>query len=285
MIAQADYETLRTVLLANSGHYLEDGKEYLVERRLESLAGSLGFRDLGALVACLRNTTDRSVTKLVCEAMTTNESLFFRDERPFDLMKERLLPEILERRHASRSLRIWSAASSTGQEAYSLAMLLADYYPALTGWNIEILGTDYASKVVERAREGVFNHFEVRRGLPVQLLIKHFDQKDAGNWKVKEPIRRMVTFREHNLMDGFRHLGTFDIVFCRNVLIYFHDHGKRDVLERMAQVVAPDGYLFLGAAETALGVTGAWRTVPGVGTTLFQRSGTGAAIGDRLATA
>lgn len=285
MIARADYETLRTVLLANSGHHLEDGKEYLVERRLESVAGSLGFRDLAGLIAHVRNTSDRNVTKLVCEAMTTNESLFFRDGRPFDLVKERILPEILERRHSSRRLRIWSAASSTGQEAYSLAMLLADYRPALTGWNIEILGTDYSSQVVHRARAGLFNHFEVQRGLPIQLLIKHFEQKDGNNWQIKAPIRRMVTFREQNLMDAFRHLGTFDIVFCRNVLIYFHDQGKRDVLERLAQVVAPDGYLFLGSAETALGVTGAWRTVPGASTTLFQPTVVESGIGDRRATA
>ena len=285
MIARADYETLKKVLLANSGHHLEEGKEYLVERRLESVAGSFGFRDLAGLVGHLRNTSDPRVTKLVCEAMTTNESLFFRDGRPFDLMKERLIPELIERRRASRRLRIWSAACSTGQEPYSLAMLLADYRPALTGWTIEILGTDYASKVLERARAGVFNHFEVQRGLPIQLLIKHFDQLDGNNWRVKEPIRRMVGFREQNLVEPFRHLGTFDLVFCRNVLIYFHEQGKRDVLERMAQVVAPDGYLFLGSAETALGVTGAWKTVPGVSTTLFQRVAVESSFGDRRATA
>ena len=285
MIARADYETLRAVLLANSGHHLEDGKEYLVERRLESVAGSLGFRDLTGLVGHLRNTADPRVTKLVCEAMTTNESLFFRDGRPFDVLKERILPEILERRQSSRRLRIWSAACSTGQEPYSLAMLLADYRPSLAGWTLEILGTDYSPKVIERAREGLFNHFEVQRGLPIQLLIKHFDQKDGNNWRVKEPIRRMVGFREQNLMDPFRHLGMFDIVFCRNVLIYFHEHGKRDVLERMAPVVAPDGYLFLGSAETALGVTSTWRPVVGAATTLFQRAPADAMIGDRRATA
>ena len=285
MIARADYETLRKVLLANSGHHLEDGKEYLVERRLDSVAGSLGFRDLAGLVSHLGNTNDARVTKLVCEAMTTNESLFFRDGRPFDLMRERLLPELIERRHSSRRLRIWSAASSTGQEAYSLAMLLADYRPALAGWTIEILGTDYTSKVVQRARAGLFNHFEVQRGLPIHLLIKHFEQKDGNTWQVKDPIRRMVTFREQNLMEPFRHLGAFDVVFCRNVLIYFHDHGKRDVLERMSQVVAPDGYLFLGSAETALGVTGAWRSVTGAGTTLFRRASADSGFDDRRATA
>lgn len=285
MIARADYETLRKVLLANSGHHLEDGKEYLVERRLESVAGSFGFRDLAGLVGQLRNTSDPRVTKLVCEAMTTNESLFFRDGRPFDLLRERILPELIERRQASRRLRIWSAACSTGQEPYSLAMLLADYQPALSGWTIEILGTDYSPKVLDRARDGTFNHFEVQRGLPIQMLIKHFDQQDGNNWRAKDKIRRMVTFREQNLMESFRHLGTFDIVFCRNVLIYFHEQGKRDVLERMAQVVAPDGYLFLGSAETALGVTGAWRSVVGASTTLFQRVDAESAFGDRRATA
>lgn len=271
MIARADYDTLKEVLLANSGHHLGEGKEYLVERRLESVAGSLGFPDLTALVRHVRLTRDPKVVKLVCEAMTTNESLFFRDGRPFDLMKERILPDLIEKRRATRRLRIWSAACSTGQEAYSLAMLLAEY-PGLSGWTVEILGTDYSPKVVDRAREGVFNHFEVQRGLPIQMLIKYFEQGENNSWRIKENLRRTVTFREGNLLQSFRTLGTFDVVFCRNVLIYFDDAGKRGVLERMADVIPPDGYLFLGASETALGLSDLWSVVQGASTTLFQRS-------------
>jgi chemotaxis protein methyltransferase CheR len=271
MITRLDYEALKEILRANSGHALGEGKEYLVERRLDPIAGSLGFPDLTSLVRHVRLTRDPKVVKLVCEAMTTNESLFFRDGRPFELMKERILPDLVERRRVHRRLRIWSAACSTGQEAYSLAMLLAEY-PALAGWEVEIVGTDYSPRVVERARDGAFNHFEVQRGLPIQYLVKYFDQAESNGWRVKDVLRRRVVFREANLLEPFRQLGTFDVVFCRNVLIYFDDGGKRDVLERMATVVPEDGYLFLGASETALGVSDRWSVVTGSGTTLFQRA-------------
>ncbi|NJD18362.1 MAG: protein-glutamate O-methyltransferase CheR [Gemmatimonadetes bacterium] len=271
MISGADYQALREILLANSGHHLGEGKEYLVERRLEAVAGSLGFPDLAALVRHMRLTRDPKVVKLACEAMTTNESLFFRDGRPFELMKERILPDLMARKRASRRLRIWSAACSTGQEAYSLAILVAEY-PALAGWTVEILGTDYSPKVVERAREGVFNHFEAQRGLSIQLLIKHFEQQEGNSWRVKDSLRRNLTFLEGNLLEPFRHLGSFDIVFCRNVLIYFDDVRKKSVLDRLEQVVAPDGYLILGASETVLGISSHWQVVPGAGTTLFQKS-------------
>lgn len=271
MIAPAEYQILKEILLANSGHHLGEGKEYLVERRLESVAGSLGFPNLTSLIHHVHRTRDPKVVKLVCEAMTTNESLFFRDGRPFDLMKERILPDLIERRRATRRLRIWSAACSTGQEAYSLAMLLAEF-PGLAGWTLEIIGTDYSPKVVARARDGVFNHFEVQRGLPIQMLLKYFDQGENNSWRAKESLRRMVSFREGNLLEPFRQLGPFDVVFCRNVLIYFDDEGKRAVLNRMVDVVASDGYLFLGASETALGVSAKWGVVPDANTTLFQRS-------------
>lgn len=271
MIAREDYQTLKEVLRANSGHALGEGKEYLVERRLEPVAASLGFPDLPALVRSVRLTRDRNVVKLVCEAMTTNESLFFRDGRPFDLLKSHILPDLLERRAHSRRLRFWSAACSTGQEAYSLAMTLAEFQPSLADWRIEIVGTDYSPAVVDRAREGVFNHFEVQRGLPVTHLIKYFDQVDEG-WRVKESLRKGLTFREGNLLESFTHLGVFDVVFCRNVLIYFDDEGKQGVLQKMSKAVAPDGYFFLGASETALGLAHEWQTVPGVNTTLFQHA-------------
>lgn len=272
MIARQDYQTLKQVLRENSGHALGEGKEYLVERRLEPVAASLGFPDLASLIRQIRATRDRKVIKLVCEAMTTNESLFFRDGRPFELLKERILPELMEHRAHARRIRIWSAACSTGQEAYSLAMTLAEFGPALQGWTIEIVGTDYSPSVVARAREGVFNHFEVQRGLPVTLLIKYFDQVEDG-WRVKDSLKKGLTFREGNLLEPFSHLGVFDVVFCRNVLIYFDDDGKQNVLRKMTKVVAPDGYLFLGAAETALGISHDWETVRGANTTLFQHAG------------
>lgn len=271
MIAERDLQILRDILQEESGHSLGKGKEYLVERRLEPVAQSLSFPDISAMIRHLGRTRDPRTTKLVCEAMTTNESLFFRDQKPFDLLKDRLVPELMRARAAQRKLRIWSAAASTGQEAYSIAMTLNEHFPQLRGWSLEILGTDYSRSVVERAREGRFNHFEVQRGLPITMLMKHFSQ-EGESWRVKDELKRDITFREGNLLQSFRHLGTFDLVFCRNVLIYFDTETKKDVLERISQVLAPDGYLFLGASETVFGITESLRSVEGANTTLYERA-------------
>ena len=278
MISRRDYLTLKEILLTHSGHFLGDGKEYLVVRRLESVPGILGHPDLAALVRHLRLTQDPKAVKLVCEAMTTNESLFFRDGRPFDLLRGRVVPDLMEKRRERRRLRFWSSACSTGQEPYSLAMLVADT-PELAGWKVDILATDYSPRVVERAREGIFNQFEIHRGLDDALLARHFEPLDGGRWRVNETLRRAVVFREANLLRGDRELGTFDLVLCRNVLIYFDQAGKKTVLDRMAEVVPEDGFLLLGASETAAGVSTHWQAVPGAGTTLFQRSqGTGSEL-------
>ena len=258
--------------MENSGHALGDGKDYLVNRRLGPVAASLGLENVAQLVNLLRVSADRRIIKLVCAAMTTNESLFFRDNKPFELLKQMLLPELMERRRATRRIRIWSAAASAGQEAYSIAMAVLEM-PQLAGWNVEIVGTDYSPEVVERAKKGIFNHFEVQRGLPVTHLVKYFRQVDDG-FQVSDQLQRSVTFREGKLLANFQHLGPFDLVFCRNVLIYFGVDGKRDVLERLARVLADDGYLFLGSSETALGLTSSLSTVPWASTTLFQRTNT-----------
>ena len=181
MINPADFAALRDILMENSGHHLSAGKEYLVERRLEPVAQSLSFPDIGAMIRHLSLTKDPRTVKLVCEAMTTNESLFFRDQKPFDLLKDRIIPELMKARAAQRKIRIWSAASSTGQEAYSIAITLKEHFPQLASWNVEIVGTDYSPQVVERARSGEFNHFEVQRGMPIMLLMKYFSQ-DGEAW-------------------------------------------------------------------------------------------------------
>jgi chemotaxis protein methyltransferase CheR len=271
VISRRDYLTLKEILLAHSGHFLGDGKEYLVVRRLESVPGVLGHPDLAALVRHLRLTQDPRAVKLVCEAMTTNESLFFRDGRPFELLRDRVLPDLMEKRQARRRLRIWSSACSTGQEPYSLAMLVADT-PELAGWKVDILATDYSPRVVERAREGTFNQFEIHRGLDEAHLARHFEALDGGRWRVNEALRRTVAFKEANLLRGYRELGTFDLVLCRNVLIYFDQTGKKAVLDRMAEVIPEDGFLLLGASETAAGVSSRWQVVPDSGTTLLQRT-------------
>jgi len=194
------------------------------------------------------------VAQEVVEAMTTNESLFFRDDKPFEHFRTQALPRLHAARPRGAPLRLWSAASSSGQEAYSLAMILTDLRASLGDRRVEIVGTDIAREQLARAREGLYSQFEVQRGLPMQMLVKHF-RKEAGGWRVAEAIRRMVEFREWNLLTDLRPLGRFDIVFCRNVLIYFDQPTKARVLEAIAGLLPPDGLLYLGGAETVLGIT------------------------------
>ena len=188
--------------------------------------------------------------------MTTNETFFFRDKVPFDLFRDVLLPRFLRNRASTRRLRIWCAAASTGQEPYSLAMLLSEAAARLAGWQVEILATDISTEVLERAKAGLYSQFEVQRGLPIQLLLKYFTQV-GDQWQIAPQIRSMVDFRHLNLIKDFGSIGTFDIVYCRNVLIYFDGPTKTDVLKRLANAMAPDGALLLGAAETVLGLTDA----------------------------
>ncbi|MBV9773814.1 MAG: protein-glutamate O-methyltransferase CheR [Gemmatimonadetes bacterium] len=268
MIPANDYAFLQQLLQRHSGLSLSAGKEYLIESRLSPVAASLGYADLAALVKALRVSPRSAEVKAVCEAMTTNESLFFRDGTPFEVLRERILPELARARQHSRRLRIWCAAASTGQEPYSVAMTVAAH-PLLAGWQVEIVGTDYSAAALQRAREGVYSHFEVQRGLPIQMLMKHF-AKEGDDWRISPALRRSVTFREANLLESFVHYGTFDLVLCRNVLIYFDLETKRDVLDRMRRHVAPDGYLFLGGSETVIGVSDGFERVPGALTSVYR---------------
>jgi chemotaxis protein methyltransferase CheR len=193
--------------------------------------------------------------------MTTNETFFFRDKVPFDHLKATIMPELLRARASRRSLRIWCAASSTGQEPYSIAMCLKELGAALTGWRVEIIATDLSQGVLEKSKAGLFSQFEVQRGLPIQLLVKHFVQT-GELWQLNADIRAMVQFRQFNLLQDFAHLGAFDIIFCRNVLIYFDQDTKTNVFGRLAKVIEPDGFLMLGAAETVVGLTETFRPYP-----------------------
>ncbi|MBL4801482.1 MAG: protein-glutamate O-methyltransferase CheR, partial [Emcibacter sp.] len=195
-------------------------------------------------------------------AMTTNESFFFRDNTPFDLFREDVLPSLLKSRATSKRLRIWCAAASTGQEPYSLAIILSEMQAKLAGWKVEIVGTDLSQQVLDKAKAGIYSQFEVQRGLPIKLLMKYFTQ--AGEmWQISEKIRNMVTYKPFNLLDSFSGLGTFDVIFCRNVLIYFHQETKAQVLDRLRRQLPDDGTLFLGAAETVLGLTDKFKPVQG----------------------
>jgi chemotaxis protein methyltransferase CheR len=253
---KSDFEFLRLFLKARSGLALTVEKRYLAESRLRPVCRRFELHSLAEVVTGLRRG-DRDLETAVIEAMTTNETYFFRDQSPFDLFRDVLLPRHLERRSAHRRLRIWCAAASTGQEPYSIAMLLDEASVRLSGWQIEILATDLSTEALEKARAGLYSQFEVQRGLPIRLLLKHFVQV-GGQWRIAPQIRSMVQFRPLNLVTDFGSLGAFDVIYCRNVLIYFDSATKADVLRRLAEVMAPDGALLLGAAETVIGLTDAF---------------------------
>ncbi len=255
-----DYDYLRGFLKTRSGLVLSNDKQYLIESRLMPIVRKQGMAGIPELVQKLRAPGNEALASKVTEAMTTNESFFFRDKTPFDHFKEVMLPALMKARAARRHIRIWCAAASTGQEPYSLAMILKEMGPQLAGWRFEIVGTDLSGDVLERAKAGAYTQFEVQRGLPIQMLLKYFTQ-NGDQWVISPDIRSMVHYRTLNLLNDFSALGQFDIVYCRNVLIYFDQPTKIDVLNRTSRLTASDGYLLLGAAETVVGLTDAFKPV------------------------
>jgi chemotaxis protein methyltransferase CheR len=255
-MTELDFEFLRGFLKARSGLALTPEKRYLVESRLAPVCRRFELEDLAELARGLKGGRDADLERAVVEAMTTNETFFFRDKAPFELFRDVLLPRFLMSRANARRLRIWCAAASSGQEPYSLAMLLHEAAPRLSGWQVEIVATDISTEVLEKARAGLYSQFEVQRGLPIQLLLKYFTQV-GDQWQICPQIRSMVGYRPLNLIKDFGHLGAFDIVYCRNVLIYFDPPTKSDVLTRLAASLAPDGALLLGSAETVISLTDA----------------------------
>jgi chemotaxis protein methyltransferase CheR len=259
-VTPLDYEYLRKLLKERSGLDLSADKQYLVESRLVPLARRSNLAGISELVSKMKSGAEALIAEVV-EAMTTNETFFFRDKVPFDHLKDAVLPALAQARAARRSLRIWCAAASTGQEPYSIAMCLKEAGAMLSGWRTEIVATDLSLGVLEKARAGVFSQFEVQRGLPIQMLVKHFTQ-NGELWQLNADIRSMVQFRQLNLLQDFSHLGTFDIIFCRNVLIYFDQATKTSIFDRMSRMIEPDGVLALGAAESVVGITNAFKPFP-----------------------
>jgi chemotaxis protein methyltransferase CheR len=253
-MTDAEFEFLRGFLKARSGLSLALEKRYLVESRLGPLCRRFEVAAIGDLVARLKGVGNAEIERAVIEAMTTNETFFFRDKTPFEIFEKVLLPRYVPARTASKRLRIWCAAASTGQEPYSLAMILSEMSARLAGWRIEIVGTDICTEVLGKAKAGLYSQFEVQRGLPINMVLKYFTQV-GEQWQISPAIRAMVDYRPLNLIKDFSTLGSFDIVFCRNVLIYFDGPTKGDVLKRMASLLPDDGTLLLGAAETVIGIT------------------------------
>ncbi len=256
----AEFAYLRDMLKDRSGLIVTEEKQYLLESRLMPLARKTGMPSLSELVAALRAPDGEQLRKDATEAMTINESFFFRDKTPFENFSDVIVPALTESRAATRRLRVWCAAASTGQEPYSIAIQVREMDGKLSGWNVDIFGTDLSGDVLEKAKAGLYSQFEVQRGMPIQMLVKYF--KQAGNlWQIDAGIRAMVRLEQFNLLNDFSRFGTMDVVFCRNVLIYFDIDTKRDILNRIAKQLAPDGYLILGAAETVIGITDAFRPV------------------------
>ena len=259
---QDDFQFVADMVKKRSGLVLTKEKGYLLESRLQPLARKQGMKDIGELIKAMRTRRDEALMHAVTDALTTNETFFFRDMKPFDTFRDTVLPKLLESRRTQKSFKIWCAAASTGQEPYSLAIVLKEHAAKMPGWRVSILGTDISTEALKRAKDGLFSQFEVQRGLPVQLMVKYF-RKNGNFWEIDPALKAMIQFREFNLLDGFRALGQFDVVFCRNVLIYFDTPAKSDILARMRQQMPTDGILFLGGAETVLGVTDKFKMIPG----------------------
>lgn len=246
-----DYDYLCRLLKSRSGLMLSADKQYLVESRMQSILRRNALPDISELVRRLQGA-DALISEVV-EAMTTNETYFFRDKAPFDDVRKTMVPSLLASRTERKTLRIWSAAAASGQEPYSLAMTVKEMAATLQGWRVDIVATDLSSEMLRKSEAGVFSQFEVQRGLPIQLLVKYFTQ-DGESWRISQELRDMVQHRQFNLLNDFAPLGQFDIIFCRNVLLYFDLMTKRSLLSRLRAALAPDGYLVLGAAETMIGV-------------------------------
>ena len=255
------FDYLRALLKERSGLVLAPEKQYLAESRLLPLVRRHGMETLDELVATLKARSAPALVSEVVDAMTTNETLFFRDKVPFEHLRDVILPSLIAARAREKRIRIWCAAASTGQEPYSIAMTVKEMGAVLADYRVEIVATDLVGDVLERAKAGTYSQFEVQRGLPIQMLMKYFTQT-GETWQIAPELQRMVHFRTLNLLNDFSPLGRFDLVFCRNVLIYFDQPCKIRVLERLAQQMPDDGFLVLGAAETVVGLTEAFKPMP-----------------------
>lgn len=261
IVSDGDFEYITRLIRERSGIVLGSEKRYLVESRLAPVMQRHDWASLREFVRQLRTQPFGSLHRQVVEAMTTNETSFFRDRHPFELLRQKILPLLIERRANVRQLHVWSAACSSGQEPYTIAMLLREHFPELATWSVQLLGTDLDTAILTRAREGRYSQLEVNRGLPASLLVKYFE-KTGSNWQIKESVRDMVRIEQLNLTSAWPPMPTWDIVFMRNVLIYFGIENKKLILKRVRQSLKADGYLFLGGAETTMNIDEEFERAP-----------------------
>ncbi|MDX2193591.1 MAG: protein-glutamate O-methyltransferase CheR [Gemmatimonadales bacterium] len=260
-IGTAEFNYIRDLVRQQSAIVIEPGKEYLVESRLASLARGEGFASVEQFIAQLRSRPQNGLHRRVIDAMTTNETSFFRDVHPFDALRQVVIPELAARRQAEKTLTIWCGACSSGQEPYTIAMVLRELGHPFPGWTVRVVATDLSTEMLERAKGGRYSQLEVNRGLPAAFLVKYF-QKTGAEWSVKDELRKLIDFRPINLAEPWAGMPSCDIVFMRNVLIYFDVPTKRDILGRVRRLLRPDGYLFLGGAETTLNLDDSYRRAP-----------------------
>ena len=259
-LANQDFQLFRDFLEKACGIVLGDNKQYLVKSRLRRIMEENKLSTLGDLLDRVKRTGRSSLKEVVIDAMTTNETSFFRDTRPFDIFRDTVL-KYMKNNRGSKRLRIWCAAASSGQEPYTLAIILKELAAEFPGWSFEIIGTDISKDILAQAEKGSYSQFEVQRGMPITLLMKYFTQVE-DRWEINSEIKSMIKYQPFNLLDSMASLGKFDIVFCRNVLIYFDQETKGDVLNRIKNQLESDGFLFLGGAETVIGLTDAFKVVP-----------------------
>ncbi len=259
LMKQEDFDFISQLLKKRSGLALTQDKIYLLESRLTPIARAHQCADLEALLKQMRLQANEKIIAEVVDAMTTNESMFFRDQKPFDQMRQFILPRFKETHSATSRMRVWSAACSNGQEPYSLAMCMLEESAKMAGYGYDIIATDISNRVLDKARSGIYTQFEIQRGLPITMMLKYFKQLPDNTWQANETLRSMASFREANLLQPFTALGKFDLILCRNVLIYFDEPTKRDILERMAQILNPGGFLMLGSTESTMGITTKFR--------------------------
>ncbi|MEM6471456.1 MAG: protein-glutamate O-methyltransferase CheR [Planctomycetota bacterium] len=252
-LASADIDFLRELVAHHSGNVIAPRQVYMLEQRLAPVAGDHGLNDVASLVAKLRRSSDKNLSTEVAEAVTVNETSFYRDAHVFDSLSKHVIPELIERHKIDRTIRIWSAACSSGQEPYTLAMMIRDRFPQLEDWNIKIVATDLSEEMLRKCRSGEYTQLEVNRGLPVKQLVRFFD-RNGNLWRAKPQLRDMIQCQRLNLTQQWSLMGSFDVVLIRNVLIYFDQKTKSDILQRVHRSLRPDGYLFIGSAETMIGL-------------------------------
>lgn len=270
MISPEQFRFFADMLKETSGLALTKGKEYLLESRLNELAKVLGMKDIDALYQKAKFQLSPKLKDQIIEAMTTNETYFFRDQHPFEALQKEIIPSFVEKNRTSKTLKVWSAACSTGQEPYSISMIIAEHFPALASWRTEILATDISRQAVQKGQEGRFTQVEVNRGLPITMLIKYFKQ-DGAFWRADVKLKKILKFQNFNLMAPFAGKNNFDLILCRYVLIYFDQQTKKQILNKLVTSLAPGGFLVLGATETPVGLPDSMKRMMFGKTTCWQK--------------